>query len=128
MNNGRASVLEKTKNTLNESPTNEQFRTFETDNRRNSMGAMRIQQFDDSPNPFSANSTKKGIMRKTWLEPPRPVEDPNASKEWVSKRKRGFVVETDYDFTAINEKHVDKFQVGVKRGVEDKATHTFLAR
>jgi hypothetical protein len=53
-------------------------------------------------------------MRKTWLEPPRPVEDPNASKEWVTKRKRGFVVETDYDFTAINEKHVDKFQLGIK--------------
>jgi hypothetical protein len=99
---------------LGDSPTNEQFRTFETDNRRNSVGATRIQQFDDSPNPFSINSTKKGIMRKTWLEPPRPVEDPNASKEWVTKRKRGFVVETDYDFTAINEKHVDKFQLGIK--------------
>jgi hypothetical protein len=36
-------------------------------------------------------------------------------------------VETDYDFTAINEKHVDKFQVGVKRGVEDKATYSYLA-
>lgn len=62
------------------------------------------------------------MIRKDWLEPPRPLEDPNANKEWVTKRKRGFVVETDYDFTAINEKKVDKFQVGVKKNVEDKAT------
>jgi hypothetical protein len=67
-------------------------------------------------------------MRKDWLEPPRPVEDPNAAKEWVSKRKRGFVVETDYDFTAVNEKKVDKFQVSVKKGIEDKATYTYLDR
>ena len=67
-------------------------------------------------------------MRKDWLEPPRPVEDPGALKEWVTKRKRGFVVETDYDFTAVNEKKVDKFQVAVKTGVEDKATYTYLDR
>ena len=56
-------------------------------------------------------------MRKEWLDPPRPLEDPFANKVWVSKRQRGFVQETDYDFTAINEKHVDKFQMSVKNGV-----------
>ena len=112
--NGRQSVIEKSNTNFrggSPSPSNDQLRTFESDNvaRRNSVGAVRLQHFDNSPNPFSVNSTKKGIMRKDWLEPPRPLEDPNAGKEWVTKRKRGFVVETDYDFTAINEKHVDKF-------------------
>jgi len=93
-------------------------------------GGIRVQNFEDSPNPFSVNSTKKGIMRKVWLEPPRPLEDPNATKEWVSKRIRtGNVYDNpDYNFTAINEKKVDKFQVAVKKGVEDKASHTYLAR
>ena len=95
-----------------------------------SVGAMRVNQFDDSPNPFSVNSTKKGIMRKSWLEPPRPLEDPNAAREWVTKRDRtqNVIDNPDYNFTAINEKKVDKFQVAVKKGVEDKASYTYLAR
>jgi len=91
---------------------------------------MRGVSFENSPNPFSVNSTKKGIMRKVWLDPPRPLEDPNAAKEWVTKRNRaGNVVDNpDYNFTSINEKKVDKFQVAVKKGVEDKATYAYLDR
>lgn len=88
---GRASTLEKHSNSLIErsgSPE-EHNKTRDTDGRRNSMIVGSF--VDDSPNPFSLNSTQLGIMRKEWLEPPRPVEDPNANKVWVSKRKRGFV-------------------------------------
>ena len=43
--NGRSSVLEKsyTPQLMGGSPTNEQLRTFDSDNRRNSVGAVRMQ-------------------------------------------------------------------------------------
>lgn len=78
-------------------------------------------------NPF--NSTEVGLMKKEWLDPVRPTEDPMENKKWVSKRKRGFVVHNDdYSFVKINEKHVDKFFVRVKENIEEKATQTFLSR
>ena len=72
-------------------------------------------------NPF--NSTEVGLMKQEWLDPVRPVEDPLANKKWVSKRVRGFVVENDaYNFTSVNEKKIDKFQVRIRTNIEEKAT------
>jgi hypothetical protein len=36
---------------------------------------------------------------------------------------RGFVVENDaYNFTSVNEKKIDKFQVRIRTNIEEKAT------
>lgn len=76
-------------------------------------------------NPF--NATEVGLMKQSWLDPVRPVEDPLANKKWISKRQRGFVKENDaYNFAAVNEKHVDKFQLRVRDNIEEKATQSFL--
>ena len=46
----------------------------------------------------------------------------------ASKRKRSMVQYYDYDFTALGEKHVDKFRVNTKYLVEKRATNIFVDR
>lgn len=47
-------------------------------------------------------------------------------RPFISKRKRGSIQESDYDFAAVNEKHVDKYRVSMKSYVENKSTHQFI--
>ena len=54
--------------------------------------------------------------------------DPDIGKPMVWKRKRGQIKDNDFDISAINDKGVDKFRVGVKANVERKATTSFLKR
>lgn len=46
----------------------------------------------------------------------------------VWKRRRSTIQDNDFDFTAINEKGVDKFRVGVKQNVERIATDRILVK
>lgn len=52
--------------------------------------------------------------------------DLSESKPFVSKRKRGPVQETDYDFSGLHEKHVNKYQMRTKSNVETQATWQYL--
>lgn len=52
-----------------------------------------------------------------------------ADKPFISKRRRGSVVENpDYTFAGLNDRHVDKYTVGSKQNVENRATNVYIEK